>query len=141
MTEFSQNSPLPAAMTGPDAPIRVALILSSRLERLGWGIVISGQADMHIVGEFSSVAPARAFLAREPVDVVLVDEAVLTPKTLAAIRSPAGAGPGVLVIAQHPVEGPPADADAPLPSRYLLKGVSGADLVAAIRKLASAQAD
>lgn len=140
MTEFSQNFSLTRAASGFDAPIRVALILASDPERLGWGIVLNAQADMQVVGQFSSLAPALVFLASEPVDVALVDEAILTPKACEAIRRLVGANPPrLLVIARHAVEGPPAEADAALAARYLLKGVPAADLLAAVRKLASPQ--
>jgi DNA-binding NarL/FixJ family response regulator len=126
---------MPAAACSSAAPIRVALILSSKLERLGWGIVVDSQADMQVVGQFPSFASALAFLKTEAVDVALVDEAVLTPKACDAIRRRADANwPRFLVIAQHPVDPGLASSDYSFASRYLLKGLSAADLLAAIRK-------
>lgn len=140
LTEFSQNSPLTIDAAAADAPIRVALILSSKLERLGWGIVIDGQADMQVAAQFSSLAPALAFLGSEPVDVALVDEAFLTPKACDAIGRLAHASrPRLLVIARHPIDETPGEADSPFAARYLLKGVSAADLLAAVRSLAIPQ--
>jgi DNA-binding NarL/FixJ family response regulator len=139
LTEFSQNSPLTTTAGSADAPIRVALILSSKLERLGWGIVVDGQEDMQVVGQFSSLASAFALLKTDAADVVLVDETMLTPKACDAIRrhSPAKR-PRFLVIARHPVEGAQEESRYSFASRYLLKGLSAADLLDAIRNSGSA---
>jgi DNA-binding NarL/FixJ family response regulator len=139
LTEFSQNSPITTADGGADVPIRVAIILSSKLERLGWAIVIDSQADMQVVGQFPVLTPALAFLTTAPVDVALVDETMLTPKVWDAIRKHTYASrPRFLVIAQHPVDASPVAPNFPLSSLCLLKGVSATDLLAAIRKAGQA---
>jgi DNA-binding NarL/FixJ family response regulator len=135
LTEFSQNSPLTVASGAANKPIRVALILSSKLERLGWGIVVDSQEDMQVVGQFSSLPPALAFLATEHVDVALVDEAMLTPKTCESIRAMlSGGGPRFLMLARHPVDCTMARARYPFVSRCLLNGLTGADFLEAIRE-------
>jgi DNA-binding NarL/FixJ family response regulator len=131
LTEFSQNSPHTTAIAATDAPIRVALILSSKLERLGWGIVIDNQADMRVVGQFSSFASALSFLMTDPVDVALVDEAMLTPKVCDSIRAllPSN-GLRFLMLARHPVD----RARYPFVSGCLLNGVVASDFLVAIRE-------
>jgi DNA-binding NarL/FixJ family response regulator len=134
LTEFSQNSPLTTVAPGSDAPIRVALILSSRLERLGWGIVVESQADMQVVGQFSTLKPALAFLMTDPVDVALVDEAMLTPKICESIRAVLpGTWPRFLMLARHPVDRTLARARYPFVSGCLLNGVTADDFLDAIR--------
>lgn len=135
LTEFSQNTQPTSAAAGTDAPIRVVLIFSSELERMGWGIVVDSQADLQVVGQFASFPAALALLNRQAADVALVDEAMLTPKACDAIRRRAHASwPRFLVIARHPVDGFLAASHYSFAAGFLLKGLSAADLLAAIRK-------
>jgi hypothetical protein len=130
LAELSQRSRQKTASADPDAPIRVALILASKLERLGWGIVVDSQPDMQVVGQFASLPPALAFLKKDAVDVALVDEAMLTPKNCESIaRALANGRPRLLLLARHPVD----PALYPFISRCLLNGVTAAGFVAAIR--------
>lgn len=135
MTESSQTSPLTTASAGADTPIRVALILASKLERLGWGIVVDGQADMQVVGQFASLSAALPLLIQEAVDVALVDEDLLTPTACESMRAslPVG-GPRFVMLARHPVDGVLARARCPFVARCLLHGVTADDFLAGIRE-------
>lgn len=145
MTEFSQTSSLTTASAGADAPgpdatiraatIRVALILASKLERLGWGIVVDGQADMQMVGQFASLESALPFLAQEGADVALVDEDLLTAEAGESMRAALSRGvPRFVLLARHPVDGVLARARYPFVARCLLQGVAAEDFLAAIRE-------
>jgi hypothetical protein len=130
LTEFSQSSHHATAAPGSPAPIRVALIFSSKLERLGWGIVVSSQADMQVVGQYSAPGPALPFLTANRVDVALVDESLLTPAVCASIaKILAAGGPRFLLLARHSVD----RSRYPFISGCLLNGVTAADFAAAIR--------
>jgi len=115
--------------------IRVAIVIASKLERLGWSIVVDGQQDMAVAGQFSSLAAALVFLSSHDVDVALVDEALLTPSGWDALGNvPQGRLPRLLLLARHPAENPFAEARHPLILRRLLKGLPAAELLAAIRE-------
>jgi DNA-binding NarL/FixJ family response regulator len=131
----------PDSHPASDSPIRVLLIISSSLERLGWSIVVDGQQDMQLLAQFSSCDVALDFLAVHRADVALVDEAILTPRHCEALsREAARCGTRFLLVTSHP---PDETADR---SRYsfvadcLLKGLSASDLLAAIRGKRSASA-
>jgi hypothetical protein len=130
LTEFSQNSERTTGTASADTTIRVALILASKLERLGWGIVVGGQEDMQVVGQFATAAPALAFLRGESVDVALVDETVLTPKVCDWICEllPRN-GLRFLLLARHPVD----PARYPFVSGCLLHGATASEFLTAIR--------
>jgi DNA-binding NarL/FixJ family response regulator len=134
VTEFSQNLPLPSAPVVAER-IRVALIISSKLERLGWSIVLESQPDIEIVGQFSSWTAALALLEQETVDVALIDEAILTPKACERLlaRPQTHSGPRFLMMARHLIDPAVAESRYAFVSCHLLKGLSAADLLAAIR--------
>ena len=133
MTEFSQKlSRATAPLMG--GPIRVVLIISAKLERLGWSIVVEGQDDMELLGQFSSLGAGLAFLTSHPADVALIDEGMLTPKHCATLQEYAAQQPSrILLIARHPMDEPLRDSPYSFASACLLKGVAAASLLAAIR--------
>jgi len=119
----------------------VILVIRSKLERLGWSIVLGTQTDLDLLGQFGSVGAALAFLAAHPAHVVLIDDAVLTLRDCEVLRRlAADGGPRFVLVVHHPVD------EAVEPSRYsfashcLLKGVSAAELLASLR-LASGRQD
>ena len=115
--------------------LSVVLVISSRLERLGWSIVIENQQDMQILGQFSSCADARSFLAGHTARVVVVDEAMLSQEDCAAFRQyAAGHRTRFLLVAPHPLEEPISESRYSFASQCLLKGVSANDLLGAIRR-------
>ena len=116
-------------------PVRVAIVIASKLERLGWSIVIDSQEDMAVAGQFSSFDSALAFLNNHAVDVALVDEAMLAPGGWEALaRRSRRRLPRLLILARYPDESPFEGAQAPVASRHLLKGLPAEDLLAAIRE-------
>lgn len=120
-------------------PIRVAIVIAAKLERLGWSIVVDGQEDMGVAGLFSSFDSALTFLVSHPVDVALVDETMLTPVACDSMpRIAPRSLPQLLILARHPLENDLAAPLYPAGSRYLLKGLSAAELLAAIREAARA---
>lgn len=116
-------------------PISVVLILSSKLERLGWSIVVESQADMNLLGQFATLNGALDFLESHPADVALVDEAMLTPKQCDAMRRlAAGGGPRILLVARHAIDDAIRLSRYAFASSWLLKGISADGLLAAIRQ-------
>jgi DNA-binding NarL/FixJ family response regulator len=116
-------------------PIHVAIVIASKLERLGWSIVVDSQEDMAVAGQFSSFDAALAFLGNHSADVALVDEAMLVPGAWEALgRLSRRRMPRLLILAQYPPENPLRNPHSPVVSRHLLKGLPAADLLAAIRE-------
>jgi DNA-binding NarL/FixJ family response regulator len=134
LTELSQNLSETEAPAAAASPIRVILVISSRLERLGWSIVVDNQADMELSGQFDSVGKALAFLAAHPVDVALIDEAMLTPKHCEALRKHASQHASrFLLVSQHPVDESLESSRYSFASACLLKGIPAGTLLAAVR--------
>jgi DNA-binding NarL/FixJ family response regulator len=122
----------PAAESQP--PIRVLLAISSRLERLGWSIVVQNQNDLQLIGEFGALDAAFAFLLAHRADVVLIDEALLTPKYCKRLhRESTRLGCRFLLVANHPVDEGLGRSLYSFASDCLLKGLSASDMLAAIR--------
>lgn len=135
LTELPQKRRGPAAASVAVEPIGVILILSSKLERLGWSIVVESQADMKLLGQFATLNGALDFLEGHGADVALVDEAMLTPKRCEALRRlAAGGGPRMLLVARHPIDDAIRQSRYGFASSWLLKGISAEDLLAAIRE-------
>jgi DNA-binding NarL/FixJ family response regulator len=130
----THNLPDPDPSPASGTPIRVLLVISSRLERLGWSIVIDGQEDMQLLGQFGSCHQALDFIAMHDADVVLVDEALLTPKHSKGLRRHADSnGTRFLLVTPHPLDEVLDHASYSFVSDCLLKGLSASDLLAAIR--------
>lgn len=116
-------------------PVRVAIVIASKLERLGWSIVVDRQEDLAVAGQFSSFESALAFLGNNAVDVALIDEAMLAPGAWRALgRLSRRRLPKLLILARYPAENPFEESQAPVASRHLLKGLPAEDLLAAIRE-------
>ena len=131
----SQNPDKPDSAAAALAHIRVAIVTASKLERLGWSIVVDSQPDMEAVGQFASLSAALAFLAGQTVDVALVDEAMLTAKSCEALAQHARTcGSRFLMMTRHPIDEAVVESRYAFVSRCLLKGLSAADLLAAIRQ-------
>ena len=122
-------------------PIRVAIVVASKAERLGWSIVIDSQEDMDIASQFSSFDSALVFFRDHSVDVALVDEIFLTPGAWEDIaRLSRSSLPRLLILARHPAETPFEQPLSGVHSRHLLKGLPAADLLAAIREAVASPA-
>jgi DNA-binding NarL/FixJ family response regulator len=139
LKESSQNQSQSSASLVAGDPIRVVLVIRSKIERLGWSIVLETQTDLELLGRFSSVSAALAFLAAHPADAVLIDEAALALKDCEALRRLAAQGrPHFLMITRHPFDEAQERSRYSFASAFLLKGVCAADLLAAIRHSLSA---
>jgi DNA-binding NarL/FixJ family response regulator len=133
-------SPRNASVRNPAASlesIRVAIVIAAKLERLGWSIVVDSQEDMEVVGQFSSFSPALAFIASHSVDVAVIDDMVLTPAACEALEKLTHRRlPHLLMMARHRVDTNSDPSVHSLVSRRLLKGLSAAELLVAIRDTA-----
>ena len=118
-------------------PIRVAIAIGSKLERLGWSIVVGHQEDMDVAGQFSSIDAALAFIRDHPVDVALVEETLLPPAAWKGISRLSRRLPKLLILARHPAEAVLNEPRPGVVSRRLLKGLPASDLLAAIREAAA----
>lgn len=130
----SQSSSVTAPSATALQPIRVAIIIASKLERLGWGIVVQSQSDMELVGQFSSLSKGLEFLASQPADVSLVDESMLTPKSCEELARRARlASSHCILVAPHPIGDTLGKTPWSSAFTCLLKGASADEMVAAIR--------
>lgn len=126
---------LPAALPEDRAPIGVVLVIASRLERLGWSVVLERQEDMRLLGQFPRCREAFAFLEAHPPDVVLIDEGQLTAAQCEVVgRYAARSGARVLLVAPHPLDEPLSGSRYAFASECLLKGLAADELLTAIRR-------
>ncbi len=127
--------------------IRVLLVDDQQLVRIGFRMILADEEGIEVVGEAADGREAVASAARLRPDVVVMDirmpvmDGVEATRRLAAAAAPAdGGSPRVLVLTtfdtdEHVVEALRAGA-----SGFLLKDVTPADFVAAIRIVASGEA-
>jgi DNA-binding NarL/FixJ family response regulator len=120
--------------------IRVVVVDDQALVRAGFGMVLSAQPDMEVVGEAGDGAQVLALLATVEADVVVMDIRMPIMDGVEATRricSTAGpGGPKVLVLTTFDTD---EDAFAALQagaSGFLLKNVPPEELLAAIRVVA-----
>jgi DNA-binding NarL/FixJ family response regulator len=115
--------------------IRVLVVDDHPVVRDGLCGVLTSASDIEIVGEAAHGAEAVARVARDPVDVVLMDLRMPTMGGVAAIRELRRIAPSVRILVLTTFD---ADQDV-LPAieagatGYLLKDTPGEDLVRAIR--------
>lgn len=113
----------------------MVLVIASRLERLGWSIVLEQQEDVRLTGQFSRCREAFDFFATSPPAVALIDEAILTARDCATLdKYSASTATRFLLVASHPVEQPLAGSRYSFASECLLKGLPAGELLAAIRR-------
>jgi hypothetical protein len=135
LTESSQNDTQTIPLPATERRIRVVLVIRSKLERLGWSIVLGTQPDLDLLGQFGSVSAALAFLAVHPAHVVLIDEAVLIPKDCDALRRAAvEGGPHFVLVARHPIDQSLERSRYAFACDCLLKGVSAPEMLASLRQ-------
>jgi DNA-binding NarL/FixJ family response regulator len=121
--------------------IRVVLVDDQALVRAGFGMVLSAQADMEVVGEAGDGAEALALLARTPADVVVMDIRMPVMDGVEATRRVCTdpGGPRVLVLTTFDTD---EDAFAALQagaSGFLLKNAPPEQLLDAIRVVAAGE--
>ncbi|GIE32696.1 DNA-binding response regulator [Actinoplanes italicus] len=121
--------------------IRVVLVDDQALVRAGFGMVLSAQADMEVVGEAGDGAEALALLARTSADVVVMDIRMPVMDGVEATRRicTGADGPRVLVLTTFDTD---EDAFAALQagaSGFLLKNAPPEQLLDAIRVFAAGE--
>lgn len=131
----SSHAPAPKPAEASDANIRVVLLIASRLERLGWSIVLERQPDMRLLGQFARCREALALFDGAPPDIALVDEALLSEKNCEALsRYARGGRTRFLLIASHPVAETLAGSRYAFAAECLLRGLPAEELLTAIRR-------
>lgn len=127
-------APEPDPLLAPPLPIRVLLAISSRLERLGWSIIVQSQNDLQLAGECGTFDSALALMLAHRVDVALFDQSLLSQKHCEQlVRDSARLGCRILLMTSYPIDEDLASGRYSFASDCLLKGVSAEDLLAALR--------
>ncbi|MEN8582619.1 response regulator transcription factor [Arthrobacter sp. KBS0703] len=125
-----------------DGRIRVLLVDDQPLLRMGFRLILEGEDDLEVVGEASDGAEAIARVRELTPDVVLMDVRMPVLDGIEATRAIAGSGACSRIIIlttfdldEYAFAGLQAGASA-----FLLKDVAPADLVRAVRVVASGDA-
>jgi DNA-binding NarL/FixJ family response regulator len=125
-----------------DAPIKVLLVDDQPLLRMGFRLILEGEDDLRIVGEASDGAEAIRQVREVNPDVVLMDVRMPVLDGIEATRAVTSSGSCAKVIIlttfdldEYAFAGLQAGASA-----FLLKDVAPADLVSAVRVVASGDA-
>ncbi|MDQ0736609.1 response regulator [Arthrobacter agilis] len=128
--------------TDHSAPIRVLLADDQPLLRMGFRLILEGEADLEIAGEASTGAEAVRLAAELQPDVVLMDVRMPFGDGIEATRQITASGSGSRIIIlttfdldEYAFSGLQAGASA-----FLLKDVAPEDLVHAVRIVASGDA-
>jgi len=123
----------------PAAAIRVAIVEDHPVVRRGLRALLSGQADMTVVGEAASAAEAVALLGREQVDVVVLDLRLPDASGTDGIATILATRPGarVLVLSSYGRTGDVRSALDAGASGYVVKDAADEEVVGAIRKVAA----
>jgi DNA-binding NarL/FixJ family response regulator len=125
-----------------DGRIRVLLVDDQPLLRMGFRLILEGEDDLEVVGEASDGAEAIARVRELTPDVVLMDVRMPVLDGIEATRAITGSGSFSRIIIlttfdldEYAFAGLQAGASA-----FLLKDVAPADLVRAVRVVASGDA-
>ncbi|MBM6622494.1 response regulator transcription factor [Micrococcaceae bacterium RIT802] len=138
------NDPAPAAEheRQPGDPISILLVDDQPLLRMGFRLILEGEEDLTIVGEASDGEEGVALAIESAPDVVLMDVRMPKVDGIEATRRIAEAVPCAKIIIlttfdldEYAFAGLQAGASA-----FLLKDVAPADLVNAVRLVASGDA-
>ena len=127
---------------GEAGPIRILLVDDQPLLRMGFRLILEGEDDLGIVGEASDGAEAIRQVRELAPDVVLMDVRMPVLDGIEATRAitRSGAGARVIILTtfdldEYAFAGLQAGASA-----FLLKDVAPAELVSAVRVVASGDA-
>jgi len=125
--------------------IRVLLVDDQELVRTGFRMVLTGEEDIEVVGEAANGHEAIGAAARTRPDVIVMDIRMPVMDGVEATRQLAGAGaesrgPRILVLTTFDTDEHVMDALRAGASGFLLKDVTPADFVAAIRVVAAGDA-
>jgi len=133
-----------AALRGAGVTIRVLVADDQALVRSGFTMLLSGEADLEVVGEAANGAEAVAAVAREHPDVVLMDIRMPVVDGLEATRmiagDPALAATRVLILTTFDLDEHVLDALRAGASGFLLKDTLPVDLLRAVRVVAAGDA-
>ncbi|WP_354187945.1 response regulator transcription factor [Arthrobacter sp. UYCu712] len=123
-------------------PIRVLLVDDQPLLRMGFRLILEGEAELRVVGEASDGAEAVRRVRELSPDVVLMDVRMPVLDGIEATRAITASGAGAKIIIlttfdldEYAFAGLQAGASA-----FLLKDVAPAELVSAVRVVASGDA-
>ena len=122
--------------------IRIVLVDDQHLVRAGFRMVLDYQPDMTVVGEAGDGAEALRLLRTTPADVVVMDLRMPVLDGVTATRRICAAGPlpRVLVLTTFDTDDEAFAALQAGASGFLLKSAPPADLLTAIRAVASGDA-
>jgi len=125
--------------------IRVLLVDDQELVRTGFRMVLTGEEDIEVVGEAANGREAIASAARTHPDVIVMDIRMPVMDGVEATRQLAGTdaesrGPRILVLTTFDTDEHVMDALRAGASGFLLKDVTPADFVAAIRVVSAGDA-
>ena len=125
--------------------IRVLLVDDQELVRTGFRMVLTGEEDIEVVGEAANGQDAIELAARTRPDVIVMDIRMPVMDGVEATRRLARAdgesrGPRILVLTTFDTDEHVMDALRAGASGFLLKDVTPADFVAAIRVVAAGDA-
>ncbi|MFE4226415.1 response regulator [Arthrobacter sp. NPDC056886] len=125
-----------------NGPVRVLLVDDQPLLRMGFRLILEGEDDLCIVGEASNGAEAVRHVRELAPDVVLMDVRMPVLDGIEATRAIAASGSEAKIIIlttfdldEYAFAGLRAGASA-----FLLKDVAPADLISAVRVVASGDA-
>jgi DNA-binding NarL/FixJ family response regulator len=126
----------------PNEPIRVVLVDDQHLVRAGFRMVLDYQDDLTVVGEAGDGAEALRLLRTTTADVVVMDLRMPILDGVTATRRicATGASPRVLVLTTFDTDEEAFAALQAGASGFLLKSVPPAELLSAIRVVASGEA-
>jgi DNA-binding NarL/FixJ family response regulator len=119
--------------------IRVAIADDQELVRNGIRMILEGEDDLTVVGEVADGRAAVELVAREQVDVLLLDVQMPGQDGLAAAREilASGGATRVLMLTTFDLDEYVYEAMRAGAAGFLLKDMSGEDIVTAVRKAAS----
>jgi DNA-binding NarL/FixJ family response regulator len=144
MTSMANPATDPHEVQGeaaPAGPVRVLLVDDQPLLRMGFRLILEGEDDVEVAGEASDGAEAVRLAAQLEPDVVLMDVRMPVMDGIEATRQIAGAqGARIIILTtfdldEYAFAGLQAGASA-----FLLKDVAPAELVSAVRLVASGDA-
>ncbi|WP_156325720.1 response regulator [Nonomuraea sp. SBT364] len=124
-----------------NAPIRVLIVDDDALVRAGLSMILGGVADIEIVAEAADGAQVPPLVAEHRPDVVLMDIRMPGVDGLAATEAlrATKAAPEVVVLTTFHADAQVLRALRAGAAGFLLKDIPPAELVAAIRKVASGE--